>query len=148
MSQSYKSPETLEKTPTYMKELTRTECTGIFAIRSRMVKTKSNYKTQYNDQKCRWCTTELETQNHIMTKCPQFKDLTKHINYNKIMENDSECENVKQHDNLRYWRPTFAQHQQTDNRRVARYSEVFPLVHLCRCSWIGPLRVDVVSNYH
>ena len=64
-----------------MKELTRTECTGIFAIRSRMVKTKSNYKSQYNDQKCRWCTTELETQNHIMTKCPQFKDLTKHINY-------------------------------------------------------------------
>ena len=55
-----------------------------------MVKTKRNYKTQYNDQRCRWCTTELETQNHIMTKCPQFKDLTKHINYNKIMENDSE----------------------------------------------------------
>ena len=60
---SYKSPENMEKTPTYMKELTRTECrpTGIFAIRSRMVKTKSNYKTQHNDQKCRWCITELET---------------------------------------------------------------------------------------
>ena len=25
-----------------------------------------------------------------MTKCPQFKDLTKNINYNKVMENDSE----------------------------------------------------------
>ena len=73
---SYKSPENMEKTPTYMKELTRTECTGIFAIRSRMVKTKSNYKTQHNDQKCRWCITELETQNHIITKCPKFKDLT------------------------------------------------------------------------
>ena len=81
---SYKSPENMEKTQTYMKELTRTECTGIFAIRSRMVKTKSNYKTQHNDQKCRWCITELETQNHIIT------DLTKHINYKKIMENDSD----------------------------------------------------------
>ena len=54
------------------------------------MKTKNNYKTQHNDQKCRWCITEIETQNHIITKCPEFKDLTKHINYNKIMENDSE----------------------------------------------------------
>ena len=52
------------------------------------MKTKGNYKSQYNDRKCRWCTTELE--NHIMTKCPQFKDLTKHIDYNNIMEKDSE----------------------------------------------------------
>ena len=28
-----------------------------------------------------------------MTKCPQFKDLTKNINYDKVMEND--IENLK-----------------------------------------------------
>ena len=33
---------------------------------------------------------DCASQNHINTKCPQFKDPTKNLNYNKIMENDNE----------------------------------------------------------
>ena len=39
---THKTPENMEKTPTYMNTLRRNECASIFAVRSRMIKTKHN----------------------------------------------------------------------------------------------------------
>ena len=42
--------ETISKKPTYMNNMTRRECTNIFAVRSRMLKVKGNYKNKYTDK--------------------------------------------------------------------------------------------------
>ena len=67
--------------PTYMNKLSRIKCADIFRIRSRMLKVKGNYKTGQQTYKCRWCKDEEETQEHILSECSAFKDLTKGIKY-------------------------------------------------------------------
>ena len=61
-----KTHETIIQKPTHMNNLTRKECTGIFAVRSRMLKVKGNYKNKYPNPTCRWCTLTNETQEHIL----------------------------------------------------------------------------------
>ena len=38
--------------------------------RSRMLKTKTNYKNMHKDTKCRGCSQKDETQKHILEECP------------------------------------------------------------------------------
>ena len=71
-----KTHETIIQKPTYMNNLTRKECTSIFAVRSRMLKVKGNYKNKYPNLTCRWCTLTNETQEHILKECREFKPIT------------------------------------------------------------------------
>ena len=68
-----------------MTHLRRDECTSIFAVRSRMIRTKTNYTQQHTNNICRWCDAPKETQQHIIEECPQFKNLTQNLTINKIM---------------------------------------------------------------
>ena len=80
----------MKKTPAYMNTLRRNECASIFAVRSRMIKTKHNYKSMHKDTQCRWCPATLESIQHIINGCPHVKEHTKYINYNTIMAEDNE----------------------------------------------------------
>ena len=71
-----------------MTELRRDECTSIFTIRSRMIRTKTNYTQLHTNNTCRWCEAHNETQQHSIEECPQFKDLTQNLTINKIMGTD------------------------------------------------------------
>ena len=73
-----------------MNTLRRNECASIFAVRSRMIKTKHNYKSMHKDTQCRWCPATIESIQHIINGCPHFKEHTKNINYNTIMTEDNE----------------------------------------------------------
>ena len=73
-----------------MTELRRDECTSIFAVRSRMIRTKTNYTQQHTNNTCRWCGAPKETQQHILEECPQIKDLAKNLTINKIMGTDND----------------------------------------------------------
>ena len=77
------------KPPTYMTDLRRDECTSIFAIRSRMIRTKTNYAQPHTNTTCRWCEAPNEIQQHIIEECPQFKDLTQNLTISKIMGTDN-----------------------------------------------------------
>ena len=72
----------------YRCKLSRTKCADIFRIRSRMLKVKGNYKTGQQTYKCRWCKDEEETQEHILSECSAFKDLTKGIDYRTYFTNN------------------------------------------------------------
>ena len=54
----------------YMNELTRKQTSTIFKARSRMIQVKGNYKNGHTDLKCRKCKQEIETQQHVLEKCP------------------------------------------------------------------------------
>ena len=71
--------------PHYMETLNRNQCANIFSVRSRMIKTKNNYKSLYIDMQCRWCKQADETQKHLLTQCPNVQHLTTNLDYNKIM---------------------------------------------------------------
>ena len=73
-----------------MTHLRRDECTSIFAIRSPMIRTKTNYTQLHTNNTCRWCDAPKETQQHIIEECPQFKDLTQNLTINKIMGSDND----------------------------------------------------------
>ena len=62
--------------PHYMETLNRNQCANIFSVRSRMIKTKNNYKSLYIDMQCRWCKQADETQKHLLTQCPNVQHLT------------------------------------------------------------------------
>ena len=51
----------ISKKPTYMNNMTRRECTNIFAVRFRMLKVNGNYKNKYMEKTCRWCKDNMET---------------------------------------------------------------------------------------
>ena len=50
-----------------MNKMTRRECTNTFAVRSRMLKVKGNYKNKYTDQTCTWCKDNMEIPKHTKT---------------------------------------------------------------------------------
>ena len=60
---------TAGKCAKYMEECTRMEASIIIQARTRMLDTKGNYKNKYTDLKCRWCSNDEETQEHILEKC-------------------------------------------------------------------------------
>ena len=84
-----KTRETICKKPTYMNNITRRECTNIFAVRSRMLKVKGNYKNKYTDKTCRWCKDNMETQEHILKQCAEFKHITQNITYETYFDDDT-----------------------------------------------------------
>ena len=54
-----------------------------------MLKVKANYKSIQNSTKCRWCNSLQETQEHILSECISFKDLTKYTNYSTIFNDNN-----------------------------------------------------------
>ena len=50
----------------YTSKLTRHQTSLIFRARTRMLKFKNNFRNMYNDNTCRICKHETETQEHIM----------------------------------------------------------------------------------
>ena len=63
-----------------MQKLTRMQVSIIFKARTRMMKTKDNFKGKFTDKKCRFCGKQDETQRHILEECaknmPQTTNLT------------------------------------------------------------------------
>ena len=80
-----KNQNEILKTPAYIKHLTRRDCSNIFAVRSRMIKLKTNYRNAHEDMICRWCKGKDETQEHIFMECPKLRKITSKIDYHKIM---------------------------------------------------------------
>ena len=76
---SNKGDKKLGKRAKYLDKLTRQEASAIFNARTRMLKVKANYKNKYRDQKCRFCKTEDETQDHILEKCQVINRLNNEI---------------------------------------------------------------------
>ena len=76
-----KTRETIINKPTYMNNQTRNECASLFALRSRMLKVKGNYKNKYTNLICRWCNNKEETQIHILTECKEFLNITGKTKY-------------------------------------------------------------------
>jgi len=69
----------------YIYNLTVTEVSTIFKLRTRMIDTKCNFKNKYENTKCRHCKTEDETQEHILTQCRILHTENENkINYNMI----------------------------------------------------------------
>jgi hypothetical protein len=59
----------LTQRPQYMNKLTRYEASTIFKARTRMLDVKNNFRGKYNDNKCRGCGKEDETQQHVLEEC-------------------------------------------------------------------------------
>ena len=76
-------------TPEYINKLSRSKCADIFRVRSRMLKVKANYKSIQNNTTCRWCNSPQETQEHILSECIAFKDITKDTKYNTIFKDNN-----------------------------------------------------------
>ena len=91
---SYKTEDTIYRQPRYIKDLQRKEAAAVFTLRARMLKTKANYPNMYQDKKCRWCSEDNETQEHIINQCPRFEATTDRtqigLQYTNIMENETD----------------------------------------------------------
>ncbi len=74
----------------YMKKLTRNQSSLIFQARTRMLKTKDNYRAMYKDLKCRACGHTTETQQHILKECPIIhKNNSLAINTTELFDEDT-----------------------------------------------------------
>ena len=73
--------------PEYMNKLNRRECSTIIKIRSRMIPVKSNMMASHNNQICRMCNDECETQEHLLAECKEI-NLDKKIEYKKAFNNN------------------------------------------------------------
>ena len=71
------------------KNTTNIISTNIFAVRSRMLKVKGNYKNKYTDKTCRWCKDSMETQEHILKQCAEFKHITQNTTYETYFDDDT-----------------------------------------------------------
>ena len=60
------------KRPEYIEQLTRNQVSTIFKARTRMLKTKANYKNGNSSLICRLCRKEEETQEHILESCEEL----------------------------------------------------------------------------
>ena len=74
----------------YMDKLTRNQASTIFKARTRMLKTKGNYKNAHKDQKCRLCGKEEETQSHILEDCLGIDEPILKITKEMIFKEDIE----------------------------------------------------------
>ena len=89
MKQSIKPGER----PRYMEKLTRKQCRIILKTRSRMIPVKENMTNNQDNQQCRLCGEEQETQRHIIEECQKIKEKleinrTKTIKYEEIFKDD------------------------------------------------------------
>ena len=76
----------------YLLKLNRKEASMIFKARTRMLKVKDNYKTQFKKEglMCRACKKEQETQNHILYQCHALHTSEKtKVNANEIFSERS-----------------------------------------------------------
>ena len=79
------------KRPQYMEKLTRKQCNAILKARASMLPVKNNFKNGCKkDTQCRYCKTEVETQEHILQKCPEIERKMGNIIYNKIFQEEVE----------------------------------------------------------
>ena len=53
----------------YMNKLTRIETSTIFKARTRMLDIKDNFRGKYQNEQCRGCNAEKETQDHVLNTC-------------------------------------------------------------------------------
>ena len=49
--------------------MSRNECSIIFKARTRMLDVKNNYRGKYENNICRMCGVEEETQDHVLNTC-------------------------------------------------------------------------------
>ena len=87
---TYKQRKDTTERAKYLSLLNRTNSTHIFRVRSRMIKVKGNYKAMHTNMNCRWCDNKEETQQHILTECPPFKNITRGTEYNRYFEEDTD----------------------------------------------------------
>ena len=73
----------------YISQLTRNQASTIFKTRTRMLKTKSNYKNGHKDLNCRLCGKEEETQQHVLEKCEQLVEIET-ITKEMVFQEDTE----------------------------------------------------------
>ena len=78
------------KRPQYMEKLIRKQCNAILKARASMLPVKNNFKNGCKkDTQCRYCNTEVETQEHILQKkCPEINRKMGHISYNRIFQEE------------------------------------------------------------
>ena len=73
----------ITKRPEYMNKLNRKEVGTIFRARTRMLDIKENYPGKYQNNICRICNSEGESQSHILEKCEgmnrEFSPITKEM---------------------------------------------------------------------
>ena len=54
-----------------------------------MLPVKNNFKMDAKkDTQCRYCNTEVETQEHILQKCSEINKIMGHITYNRIFQEE------------------------------------------------------------
>ena len=53
----------------YLNRMSRNECSTIFKARTRMLDVKNNFRGKYENNTCRLCGIEEETQDHILNIC-------------------------------------------------------------------------------
>ena len=85
-----KTRETIIKKPIYMNNLSRMECSNLFAVRSRMLKVKGNYKNKHANLQCRWCKNKEESQIHILTECKEFQSITGNNKYETYYDDNNQ----------------------------------------------------------
>ena len=78
----------ITKRPEYMNKLNRKEVGTIFRARTRMLDIKENYPGKYQNNICRICNSEGESQSHILEKCEgmnrEFSPITKEMIFDEI----------------------------------------------------------------
>ena len=53
-----------------------------------MLKIRDNYRIEARDKTCRWCPYEVETQEHILNNCQEFRHITQTINAKDILNDN------------------------------------------------------------
>ena len=76
--------------PHYLENYNRTDCNNIFITRARMLEVKGNYRGKQSDLICRWCKNAIDTQQHILKKCPKFQDITINTQYDTYFNDEEE----------------------------------------------------------
>ena len=72
-----------------MEKLTRSQASIIFKARTRMLEVKNNFRNMFNNNTCRLCGAENETQAHILQECPQIhKDTTTKVTREDLFNNN------------------------------------------------------------
>jgi hypothetical protein len=107
---------TTMKRPDYMDKLTRHETSLIFRTRASMLPLKANFKATHADTTCRWCKTTKETQEHILTQCPQLKiHITQVVTYESYFK-DSNANHLKR--NVKILQKITQEIQKTENNKT------------------------------
>jgi hypothetical protein len=74
-----------------MNNRSRNECSNLFAVRSRMLKVKGNYKNKHTNQICRWCINTEDFQIHILAECKEFLSITGNNKYETYYDDNNQA---------------------------------------------------------